>query len=356
MVNKNTTKKKKKSIQNKKYYDLYFKNTHYIPITNIIKYMKINFNQFLQYKIQKEKENKYALSLEDCFQISPDLFTGNSLCDIDTSLLMNPNMSLDKLISYIFYLKSEQFFINNKNEVTSLKEFLNFLKYQMGKDIRRDDRTINNIEYNRNLFSDLSKTNYQITDMFYDIILKYIHLYDYNIVNKIGLLSCQNMFGFITDIITIKILDIISPETNSVFRPDKNMKITINKNECNFEYYFKSQLIISREGLLDPEYPCGNLEFNMVIDLIHNTYKLSSFILNYDLNKCGNPSINNQNNNNNQNQNNQNNQNITTVNKNKYLLPAIGLGIGGILSVPFLLGGGGRKKKKKNKKTKKRKK
>ena len=112
MVNKNTTKKKKKSIQNKNYYDLYFKNTHYIPITNIIKYIKINFNQFLQYKIQKEKENKYALSLEDCFQISPDLFTGNSSSDIDTSLLMNPNMA-----TWLRFIKST---VSQRNSAVAL--------------------------------------------------------------------------------------------------------------------------------------------------------------------------------------------------------------------------------------------
>ena len=44
---------------------------------------------------------------------------------------------------------------------------------------------------------------------------------------------------------------------------------------------------------MNPEYPCGDIDFSFYIDILHNKYELKKFILSYDINKCG-PEIPNQ--------------------------------------------------------------
>ena len=152
-----------------------------------------------------------------------------------------------------------------------------------------------------------------------------------------GLLSCQNMYGLITDLITVKLSEITHPEINSVFRPDKSETIIINNEQTSIEYFFKSQIVMSRDGgEMDPEYPCGTLEFKLLFDLKANIFKFTSFKFSYNINKCG-PEIQNQGNNQGEGQGSEQEPQKDSLLKWEYALPA-GVGAAGLVATPFLLG------------------
>lgn len=343
---KNKTLKKNYILQNVpiNYYSKNFKKTNLIPKTEIINYIFLGYNKFsLQKKISDSQDN-HVLDFDNCFITNPDIFrSGLRSNTINLSLQMNPETSLDKLIAYSFYLKQSYIF-EKKNGLPDIK-------YQIGKDIKRSDITINgknnNGEYYRK-FED----NYDAADMFYQNIIdelykinkKYVNL---NIANKFALLSCQNIFNLITDLITLKLNQILEPETNSVFRPNKFCNIIINSDEISMELGFESKLIISRDGEpMDPEYPCGNIEFSLYLDILHNKYELKKFILSYDINKCGPEIIKEQKHVPNNNDENENKSNL----KLEYIIPA-SITTAGIIATPFLIGTlGGKKNIRKTKK------
>jgi len=364
--NKNTTKNNINTNLTKvpvKYYFNNFKNTHLLPKTNIMYYLLNNFNDYLNQVNLANSLGTIPLTLDDCFLIdNRDFPIGLRKDEINVNLKMNPKTSLDKLISYCFYIKQPDFFKNVPQEKT-----IELIKYQMGKDISRDNRTINGKEYNRSYYSNNASNNYSVADLFYQNIIDSIYsvnkTINLNIVNKFALLSCQNMYNLITDLVTIKLNDILSPETNTVFRPDKHINIQININNFTMDLHFKSQLIISKNGELDPEYPCGNLAFILSIDLRKNTYEFTEFILNYDMDKCGyidetlNTGI---------------TQGVSSLSTNsimkngkefmekynikpQYAIPAVAL-TAGLISTPFILAALGGKKTRNHNKTNKNKK
>jgi hypothetical protein len=90
---------------------------------------------------------------------------------------------------------------------------------------------------------------------------------------------------------------------------------------------------MSRDGgEMDPEFPCGALEFKLLFDLKENIFKFTSFKLNYNVNNCG-PEIVNQGNNQGQGQ----EPKKDSLLKWEYALPA-GVGAAGLVATPFLLG------------------
>ena len=316
------------------YYSKNFKNTKLIPKTEIINYIFLGYNNFLSQQKISDSQGNHVLDFDKCFITNSDIFhTGIRSDTINVSLQMNPETPLDKLIAYSFYLKQSYIF--------QKKNGLSDIKYQIGKDIKRSDITINgkiNNGENYRKFED----NYLAADVFYQNIIdelykinnKYVNL---NIANKFALLSCQNVFNLITDLITLNLIEVLKPENNSVFRPTKFAVITINPNEISMELGFKSELIISRDGEpIDPEYPCGKVEFNLFIDILNNKYQLKNFILSYDINKCG-PEISKE-------------KDVTdTINKKsnfkfEYVIPA-SMVTAGIIATPFLIGSLGGKKK-----------
>ena len=351
---KNKTFKHKKKIQvNNNFNDLKKPDTRLIPDSSILNYMKNNFNSYLLVKNENLKQNKNVIYLDDCFNFDDSLNSNEKIFTFKSSISRNPKMSLDKLISYSFYTKSPGAFLDNNNHSTSETSYLEILKNQMGKDIRRINITINDKIYNSELNSNENLNNFQVADIFYQILQNYYHKFSYkinfNIINKIALLSCQNMFNLITDLVSIKLNQMLEPEINSVFRPKKNISIYLFKNKKQVKYFFDAQLIISRDGQpIDPEYPCGNLLFNLIFDLEKNTFYFNEFKLNYNINKCGPEIIKTTNNSNNSNKNSNNENNISN-NKNlislKTAIP-VALGIGGIVATPFILGAMGGKIKK----------
>lgn len=340
---KNYTKKTHSSIVPANYYSKVYKNTQLIPKTQIINYMFSGYKTFQN----KKSDDKNSLSLEDCFIIDQkSLPIGSRRATIDLSLNMNPETSLDKLIAYCFYLKQPYLFEkgNGENENS-----ISIIKQQIGKDIKRSDMTINGKLFGSTYYRQFEE-NVEAADMFYqNIIDQFINInhenVNLNIVNKFALLSCQNIFNLITDLITIKLNEILSPETNSVFRPKKFTNIIINNNQMSMEFGFISKLIISRDGKpIDPEYPCGDIEFSLFIDILHNKYQLKSLKLSYDIDKCG-PELDNSI------FDETNKLDNKTKLKTEYIIP-VGIATAGIVATPFLLGalGGKRKKYRRTKK------
>ncbi len=330
-----------------KYYSLKYKNTKYLPKTQIMNYMFKNFNSFVHHARLCEALNVNPLSLEDCFTFMDNDFpNGLSKNNINTSLKMNSKMHLDKLISYCYYIKQPNIFYYPENKINET------IKYQIGKDISRDERLINNKMYNQNYYIENIKTNsdvnYRIADLFYQNIID--HLYkinkriDLNIVNKFGLLSAQNVYGLISDLIIDKLFQMLKPEMSYMFNAKKHVEIIINPNNISMEFHFATTLLITQNNKpVDIEYPCGNMEFIFLVDILNNKYELSKFVLNYDINKCG-PEL--------RQEDNSKPSNSKVYMKPKYVVPALAA-TSGIVATPFLLSllGG---KTKKNKTMKKR--
>ena len=298
------------------------------------------FNDF----IKNNSPHDYTLVLDDFFIINKDdMPYGLKSNSINLTLNMNPKISLDKLIVYSFYLKQSGIFKN------TFDSFIYNVKYQIGKDVKRSDIYINGNQITKS-YVDI-ENNYQVADLFYQQIINNLYQINrksvnLNISNKIALLSCQNIFNFITELMTLKFNDMMKPESNMFLQPDKNINIVINQNEIYMELNLKSKLIITVNGDMDVEDPRGNVSFNLYIDLKNNTYELRNFSLNYNINNQI------------QTQNQIPNQTVKSNFNLKYIVPAA-IVTGGIIATPFILAAlGGRKTKKnnKNKKTKKKRK
>jgi hypothetical protein len=253
-------------------------------------------------------------------------------------------MSLNKILAYSLYLQSFSWFQNGIMNISSFK-------YQIGKDVSRAEVKINNEllvipedDYGNNIL---------ITDKFIIKIMNVLSKFtiiDFDLVNKIGILMCQNLFNFITQTISLMTRHKIEPEISAETKATKNILINLTQNEQSIIFNFNSLLTISYNEELNPEYTCGNLDFSLLVDLKKNIYKFTKFILNYDIEKCK-PPDNNENQidnqiNNNANQNNKNNENKGTPDIIKYGIP-LGILATGLVGTPFLLGALGGKHNKK---------
>jgi hypothetical protein len=309
------------------YYSKKFKGTKLIPKTSIINFMFSGFNEFMK----SNNPDNYTLVLDDFFMINKDdMPYGLKSNSINLTLNMNPKMSLDKLIAYSFYLKQSGIFKN------TFDSFIDSVKYQIGKDVKRSDIYISQKQITQSY--NTIENNYEVTDLFYQQIIDNLYqinrkTVNLNIANKIALLSCQNIFNFITELMTLKFNDMMEPEKNIIYKADKHINIVINENEIYLELVFECKLLITVNGDIDPEHPRGNLSFNLYIDLKNNTYYLKNFILTYNIDTTSNQTQ------------------IQTVKSNfnpKYIVPAA-LVTGGIIATPFILAALGGNKTKKNK-------
>lgn len=179
---------------NVNYYKTNFMNTNLIPYTSIIKYI---FNNFDPNIINKES------TIEDIFSFDGKI--KNNL--IKKNIKNKSSFKLDKLISYIYYYKSFTFFYNeNKKEKRSLNFLIEKLKQQIEKDVKRLNIYINNINIDRERISSSTEEDYSAADILYTNLIdafkfqktKNINL---NVINKIALLSSQNILNFITDLL-----------------------------------------------------------------------------------------------------------------------------------------------------------
>lgn len=360
ILKQNKTRRKQNKNKGLTYYALNFKGTELIPRTSIMNYLLNNYNNFLRLKRESTISNKEAISMDECFNTG-DIFnvinTKGGKVSLNTTIEGNKSFGLDKMIAYSFYLKSKDLF-----DINNVKEIAKLLKYQMGKDIHRDNRKINGEDYGMEYFSQYSEDYYQCTDVFYEIIIGYLHkisrFINYNLVNKIALLSCQSMYNFIIDLISHQIMEKMIPESVNITQSEKSQLITLTSAKHEMEFNFKSKAYITYNGeIMDITNPCGNLEFNLLFDFKNNNYKFTKFIFEYDYDICKRPEqeefISES-----SNDVNGTKPDLEVSNKEKekdnriiYGISA-GLGAAGIVTLPFILGALGGRKINKTKKRK----
>jgi hypothetical protein len=273
-------------------------------------------------------------------------------------------MPLNKLIAYSFYLKMRYIFATQNGTLTTMDNFLEQIKYQIGKDVKRDDRTINDIPYPPEYFSKPEDDDeevpdyYSIADTFYQLVIDYYIKnnlkVNYNAVNIIALFSCQNLYNLLTDLVIIKLNDMLKPEMSNIMHTKKKCIINITPTVQTLKLEFESDVVISTNGgAFDLEYPCGKLHFIFMVDLITNTYKFSQFEISYDLDKCGpeeNDEAENDEAENDAAENNGNNHRKMKI-AAAVSIP-LAVSVVGVTTMPFILGTLGGKKVKKNKKNK----
>jgi len=285
--NKNNQNKENITIRNQAIINSYINQTknkpNMLPTTEIIDYIKNNYNSFLKEKEQNLNAGKDEIELGNIFFIPPGLNSPEKIVNINTNFKQNPKISLDKLLAYSLWFKSQDWFQNDNGIVDFNMEYL---KYQIGKDINRT--TIN---VNGNPFSKVDPENYyKTTDNFNVFIMKTISnnqvLIKQNTILKLDILMCQNLYNFISQTISLFIMNKISPEYATETQAKKNIQIFLNDNEQYVIFNFECKLIISYKQELNPEITCGSYSFSLKIDLKNDTFSLNKFILNYNVDEC----------------------------------------------------------------------
>jgi len=250
------------------YYENHFKNTKLIPYTSIIQNIYENFRPDI---INQE------ITIKDIFSFDRKIQNNIIIKNISNK----PEFGLDKLLEYIYYYKSFSFFYNeNKKEKKSLSFLIENLKNQIGKDMKRLNIHINNMNIDRVKIS--SETNESATDILYTHL---IHAFTFqknnninlNIINKLSLLTSQNILNFITDILS-SFIENQFKQTPNINRPNINIKISINENDTKMNIIFKSRFIDFNTG---DRY--GDLNFNIEFDIKNDTFQFVSLLI--DLNK-----------------------------------------------------------------------
>jgi cell division protein ZapA (FtsZ GTPase activity inhibitor) len=318
-----------KSMYNKDYY-----GTELLPMTDILTYVNNNFADYLVYKERNLAETKYEVVVAD-FLIIDDIFKKQEKeAHINTIIKKNPNMSLKKMLAYSLYTKSFWWFENGIMKISSFKS-------QIGKDVSRIEVKINNEIYVVERPPDGNLNYYKVADDFNIKIMNVLSTFsviDFDLVNKIGILMCQNVFNFTTDLLALMLKDKMEPELSQDTKATKNIIIKLTQNEQYIIFNFKSKLSITYNKAFSFGLTCGDSEFSLLVDLKKNIYKFSKYILNYKLKGCKPPD---------------DNENKGTPDIIKYGIP-MGILASGLVGTPFLLGALGGKKRK-SKKTKKKK-
>ena len=232
-------------------------------------------------KQENDNMNLPSASFEDFFIVDDILKKPENIANItNLQINKNPQISLNKLLAYSLYYSEHSRWFDTKKMDMSL------FKNQIGKDVGRTDIIINNEKYNANY----EDSNHLKTDK-YNInlmnILSKFSIIDLDLINKIGIITCQNIFNFISDLITILISSKLTPETAQITQAKKNILITLNKNEQFVIFNFNTKFWITKnKSIVDPEFTCGNMKYVFLIDFKKNTYKISQFDLKYDSNIC----------------------------------------------------------------------
>ena len=343
-----------KQIYNKDYY-----GKKLLPITKIIQYIDTNFNDYMIMKDQKSAQDLPASSFEDFFIVDNVLTRKENIADIDIQINKQPNVSLNKLLAYsLYYSEYKNWFKTKKMDIALFKN-------QVGKDASRMDFMMNNKKFNFNNSDENSikadKFNVELMN-----ILSSFTVIDFNLISIIDIVMCQNILNFIMDLISLAVMKKFDPEKLLITQVEKDAIITLTNSQQNIVYNFKTKFYITKDGAIyDPEFTCGDMEFSFLIDFKKNTYKITKFKCKYDADICY-QTENVESLPENENENTNADESAANNDSSKYLkYGVLGLGVGGIVATPFLLGalGGKNKKDKKGKskrknknKTKKRKK
>jgi hypothetical protein len=267
-------------------------NQEWLPITDIIKYMKNNYKSFEQ-ELNEIRQNGGEFSLDDIFLIPSELSAPQTVCSFDTNLKQNPNLSFDKFVSIVDWLLS-----NNRiqiyNDSSSLSDITASIKNQVGKDIFRTSL----IEINDEIFYSVNEkidesidreNTYKNTDLFNKKIMDVMNnqgiKIDFNTMNIIDILVQQNIGNLLQMNINLFIGKKIAPIFVFDYKFDRNIQIVLNKENQYILQNFKSQLLISNQGELLTT-PCGYYSASLKIDLKNKIISLENFILNYDIDSC----------------------------------------------------------------------
>lgn len=320
------------------YYDKHFLGTNKLPNTEIITFINDHYQDFVKREKEKKLLRQPELLLSDYFEIKQLFRKKDNKIIIDESIKKLHDRSLDDLIADSLYLKSKTFFQEGKLNISDLK-------HQIGVDVNRIKIKINDTKYedpniaNENITKVYRSADYFITTLmnYYENIVEKI---DFDQINKISILLCQNIFNLVSEMIILTIVSIIKPEYASVMSATKNVEITISMEDQMITYFFQSDILVSYNSFLNPEYPCGKLDFILNLDIKNNSFGFKKFNLEIDMEKC-NPNY-------------VEPEEIENPIQNKYhllyLIPALGI-TGGLVAVPFILGAiGGSKNKKNNRK------
>jgi hypothetical protein len=281
--------------------------------SNLIEELWKEKTKYNYVKRQRENNREYPVTFDEIFLFDVNSIPNKLNVNLNTQILQNPEFSLDKLISYSIYTTSP-YWLNE-----DINFFLNEYTNQIGKDLRRGDYIINDDnKYSRNLFQSLmisSDTNMNIipkneineedlsnykeieesdfkiiANYYYNILNKTaasnnITSFNDDINNKICLLSIQNINNFIfTNILGPWLSSLISPEQAFIVSADVlNSNVTINISQISIEIHMKCKLLFSKDGVLDPELPFGDLEAKLFFDLLNKSYKFNSLKISYNL-------------------------------------------------------------------------
>jgi hypothetical protein len=235
------------------------------------------------------------ITLDDLFNFNNGLRPGLKKFFFDSPVDGNPNFSLDRLISYAFYSKTRSIFIMPDGQPSDEHSYLKRLKHQMGKDIRRLDTTINgrayhpSIYYRNDIVDNIDYNYYKATDMYYQILINYfykINNIDLDIINKIALLSCQNIYNVLEGLITLKINELITqlPEClgTAPTKAVKSIDIIINKKVKTMQFNFRARISVIKNDVAI----CGIYLFKFLADFMNNTFKFNEFKIKYDIDDC----------------------------------------------------------------------
>ena len=305
-------------------YNKIYKNTPYIPKSTFVSNMIILFPAF----IKNTPENELFVKFTDLFDINYKVKNKNKI-KINTGLKTKEGWSLDKILEYSFYLTSKKFFIID-DTFTSPNNVIRSIKTQIGKDILRSNVVINNIDYEVPENVDLENYD-KIADNFYEILITYFRSNNQNInfnnINKLALLCCQNMTNFLSDRTSLYIGELIRPEMSVILGADRKIKIEITSTTITLIIIFQSKLIISQDSLLDPESPCGNLFFKIKFDILNNLFEITKFTININTVTCKVPKIKDTN----------DNKSGIAISFDSNLIP-VAVSSAGIITTPFILG------------------
>ena len=250
------------------YYENHFKNTKLIPYTYIIKNIYDNFDRNI-----KDKN----ITIKDIFSFDRKIQNNISIANISNK----PEFGLDKLLGYIYYYKSSSFFYDeNKKEKRSLSFVIKELKNQIGKDMKRLNFDINNMNINRERIS--SETNESATDILYTHLIDAFTFQknnniNLNIINKLSLLTSQNILNFITDLLE----DLIQNQFNTrhnIYKPNININISINENDTKINIIYKGRFVDDNTDIY------GDLKFNIEFDIKNETFQFESLLINLNKN------------------------------------------------------------------------
>jgi hypothetical protein len=301
-------------------------------------------------KDQKSAQDLPASSFEDFFIVDDVLTRKENIADIDIQINKQPNVSLNKLLAYSLY------YSEYKNWFKTTKMDIALFKNQVGKDASRMNFMMNNKKFNFNNEDENSikadKFNVELMN-----ILSSFTVIDFNLISIIDVVMCQNILNFIMDLISLVVMKKFDPEKLLITQVEKDAVIILTNSQQNIVYNFKTKFYITKDGAIyDPEFTCGDMEFSFLIDFKKNTYKITKFKCKYNTETCyqganlGSLPANQ----------NVSNQVVNEVavdedssNYVKYI--PVGLGLGGIAAIPYLLGAlGGKNKKIKKVKSKRK--